>query len=788
MRVPVCLLSLALLWWSSAGATEWPHLRGPGFDGRAAAPGTFDVETLGLDVAWQISLGSGYSGIAVAGGRAVTQYSDQEADWIAAFDVETGERLWGHRTGGVFRGLDGSDDGPLSTPVLDDKHAYALTPRGDLIALKLKDGKVAWSKNVKQDFGAEPPHFGFTSTPLLAGSVLVVQTGGEDDQGIIGLDTRSGKKVWSHSAGKVDYQSPALMTLGGRQQIVSVSGQQIEGIAADKGTLLWKHEFGENERSPNANPTFIGEDRFVIPLAGGIAAFRVSKAGQEFEVEELYRSQALGRNYAPPVYHDGHLYGFRGNVLTCANADDGERVWRSRPPGGDGLILVDGHLVIYGTKGNVVVVRATPDGYDERARVQALEGSGLTWPSFADGRVFVRNLEAMAAVSVADSAGSTGSAAAVAAAGHEFGRWIEKLAGSDDQAAMIDALFAKHGTTPLVEGDWLHFVYRSDAEDVAIAGSIVDAQSVEPLTHVEGTDLFYGSYRVEPATRWQYQFQENYEGWKTDPHNPRTVPSGEGDSLLSEVLLPGYPESAHVAEPSGARGKLDTFTLKSEALGADKEIRVWLPPGYEASDASYPLLVVNDGSAWLEHGLMANSLDNLVGESVAPVIVAFVPASRRWWTEAGGSKTEEYARMQATELVPALAERYRIRDTAGAHAVMGNQYFALSAAYAALRHPEVFGKAALQSAYLGLGFGDDLAGLIEARKGPDVRFYLDWNRHDVRNVDRGYDFREDSRKLAEMLEQGGYKITGGEVMDSSGWGGWRNRTDRALTVLFPAGS
>jgi enterochelin esterase-like enzyme/outer membrane protein assembly factor BamB len=788
MTSPARLLSIVLLLASPAAfATDWPHLRGPAFDGRAQAPGTFDAETLALDLAWRIPLGSGYSGIAVAGGRAVTQFSAEDADWIAAYDVETGEQLWRHRSGALFEGLDGSDDGPLSTPVIGGDHVFSLTPRGDLLALKLKDGKVAWSKNIKKDFEAEPPHFGFTSTPLLAGNVLVVQTGGSDDRGIIGLDVRTGKKLWSHDAGKVDYQSPALMTLAGKQQIVTVSGQRIEGLAADSGERLWLHELAEGERSSSANPTFIGEDRFVIPLAGGIAAFRASKAGQDWKLEELYRSQALGRNYAPPVYHDGHLYGFRGNVLTCASATDGERVWRSRPPGGDGLILVDGHLVIFGSKGNVVVAKATPQGYVERARVQALEGSGLTWPSFADGRVYVRNLEKMAAVSVSGKQGRPAIAAAPTGS-HEFARWVESVGQSSDREALVDALFVKHPTTPIVEGEWVHFVYRSDASDVALAGSIIDSQSVEPLERLEGTDLFYRSFKVEPGLRWEYRFQEDFEDWKTDPNNPRTVPAGEGDAWLSEVVTPGYAESAHVAEPEGARGKLDVFVLKSEALEGEKEITVWLPPGYEGSDARYGLLVVNDGSAWLDHGLMANSLDNLVGKSVEPLVVAFVPASRAWWTEAGGSLTEQYARMQAEELVPALVERYRIREEAGRRAVMGNQFFGLSTAYVALRYPEVFGAAAVQSPFLGLGFGDELEGLIDAGKGPDVRFYLDWNRYDVKSVDRGYDFADDSRKLAELLEQGGYEMQGGEVADSSGWGGWRNRTDRVLQALFPSGS
>ena len=146
---------------------------------------------------------------------------------------------------------------------------------------------------------------------------------------------------------------------------------------------------------------FVGDDRFLTLTSEGAAVFRVGRSADGFSVELLYVSEALGRNYAPPVYHEGHLYGFRGQVLTCVNAANGERVWRSRPPGGDGLILVEDHLVIFGSAGHVVIVEATPEGYRERARVQALDASSLTWPSFSDGTIFVRNLGEMAAVRIA---------------------------------------------------------------------------------------------------------------------------------------------------------------------------------------------------------------------------------------------------------------------------------------------------------------------------------------------------------------------------------------------------
>jgi hypothetical protein len=60
-------------------AGDWPHLRGPNLDGRVIATGPLQGEDVGLDLDWTAPLGPGYSGIAVADGRAVTLYSDGES-------------------------------------------------------------------------------------------------------------------------------------------------------------------------------------------------------------------------------------------------------------------------------------------------------------------------------------------------------------------------------------------------------------------------------------------------------------------------------------------------------------------------------------------------------------------------------------------------------------------------------------------------------------------------------------------------------------------------------------
>ena len=104
-----------LLLLSATVLADWPHMRGPATDGRIAAPGTFEADDIGLALAWRIPLGSAYSGIAVANGRAVTMFGDEASDWVVALDARTGKEIWRHRLGELTRAHDGSDAGPLGS-------------------------------------------------------------------------------------------------------------------------------------------------------------------------------------------------------------------------------------------------------------------------------------------------------------------------------------------------------------------------------------------------------------------------------------------------------------------------------------------------------------------------------------------------------------------------------------------------------------------------------------------------------------------------------------------------
>ncbi|MFQ5669099.1 MAG: PQQ-binding-like beta-propeller repeat protein [Acidobacteriota bacterium] len=773
-----------------AGTAEWPHQRGPAFDGRISGTELFTGGEVGLAVAWRIPLGPGYSGIAVAHGRAVTLYSDGSRDWAIAVDTRTGKAVWRFPIGATYRGHDGSNDGPLSTPIIQDGVVYGLGPRGNLFALKLSDGREIWSRMLPLEFGSREPEYGFGTSPLVQDNLLVIQTGGPDGHAVSGLKTETGEMVWGLGDAEVDYQSPAVLTLVGQPQVVAVSGHQIAGIAPASGTILWQHAVDGEDWMGSSSPTPLGKDRFLLFVGGEATVFKVARSAAGYQVSEMYRSPELGKTYALPVYHQGYLYGFKGQILACVDARSGARVWRSRPPGGRGLILVDGHLVIFAARGQVVLAKASPEGYLEEARVQALGASAHTWPSFADGKVFVRNVEEMAAVSLVPRpapaiAGTPSGAASPVPSDTPFARFVRRVGAAGRKQELVDAFLEEHHRFPIIEGETVHFIYAGKGEDVTLSGNMIDSGQRDPLQRIEGTDLHHRSYRMVPGGRWEYRFHVDFDDPILDPRNPETVPSREDDVGWSQVGFPGWKAPAHIANPAGRpRGAIETFQFKSAAPASEREVRVYLPPGYEQGESRYPLLIVH-GLDWLDKGLLANTLDHLSGKDMAPIVVAFVAPRTAWWREAGGSGLEPYVKMLAEDLVATLEKRYRLQAGPGARAVMGTGGFGLTAAYAALRYPEVFGKAVIQSVFLGMGGEDALLHLIRAGRGKDIQFYLDWNRYERHSAESGRDLRQDSLKLAEALKAGGYCWAGGEALDAYGWGSWRARTDRILEVLFP---
>jgi outer membrane protein assembly factor BamB len=768
----------------TASASDWPQLRGPDHSGAAVA-GLLDRDPIGLEVLWTRPLGSGYSAISVAGDVGVACFSDGTDDVVMAFDAASGEERWRYRIAETYAGHTGSDDGPIATPTIAGDAVYGLGPRGHLFAVRLADGAEIWTHAFGES-DSRAPYYGYATSPLVVGDLVVVQPGGGAGHSIRAFDRATGAPRWSHEDAPVSYQSPTVVELAGRRQIVAVNDELVVGIAPEDGEVLWKHPHAMHANELFAQPLALGDDRLVLNSLDDVLALSVTTAGDGFAVAELWRSNAFKNAYAVPVHHQGYLYGFSSRFLTCLDAATGELVWRSRPPGASGAVLADGQLVMMAADGHLVVAAASPEGYRERARVAVFEQGGLTAPSFAGGRLFVRNLERMAAVGITDRPATSAPAAEPRQLLGEFGDFVRRVeaATDDDKTTVVEGFFAEHPSLPIVEdGGLVHFVYRGPAEDVAVTGNFLRWDEDRVFDRIAGTDVHFRSLELDPEAVWEYALRVDFGDPAPDPAHPETVRSLFGPPF-SVLRMPGAADPDYLVEGDAPAGRLDSFQFRSEIAGNERRVQLYLPAEYAASpDRSYPVLVVHYGNLALEAGRFDVALDNLIADGrVAPMIAVFLPPAS--FTEYVPPELDALAGMVADELLPHLGRHYRISDGAASRAVLGALDGGVAGLYAAFLRDGTFGKVAIQSAVALPQAVEKLGELTVAAAGRPLRIVVEQRRHDFAFGD-AIDARATTRELLDSLREAGFETEVIEVPGNWGWASWNAHLDRLLAALFP---
>ncbi|MEM9594026.1 MAG: PQQ-binding-like beta-propeller repeat protein [Acidobacteriota bacterium] len=778
----------------SRDGADWPLWSGPAGNLTSSGHGLLDSGAFHLERVWSRPLGSAYSGVLVVDGRLVTTFSDGASDYLVAMDAESGAERWRYRISDTYKGDTNADDGPLSTPTVDGGVVYALGTWGDLFAVSLDDGKERWRLDLVDDFGAVMPGAGFTTAPTVVGDLLVVETGGDDGRSISAFERGTGTLRWSTGDEPVTYQSPLVLDLGGEPLLVAVTDRSLLGLAPETGDVLWRHQHteGDGRGFAAAQPVPVGDGGILLIDGRESALFQVDKNTEGYAVSEVWRSRALRSqgNFATPVPHGEHLYGFNGSFLTCVDAATGEMVWRSRPPGIGNLVLVDGHLVILVRSGEIVIAEATPEGYSEVSRFKALERGYFTRPSFAAGKIYVRNLADISAIGISKASLAPSAVAERTEDAQreesdwelrgDFGAFVEKLAAAENKGEMVDDFLAEHGALPILEGKLVHFVFRGEVDDLAISGNFIPGGAEHTMHRVPGTDFYFRSYELPKNAVFSYRFSV-FDERMTDPRNPRkTGPENSERSLLATA---GWRPPSHLRDPEGERGSIETLPWKSELLDNERELQIYLPPGYGEGTGRYPLLLVNDAAQAISNGAMDKSLDNLIGETVAPVIVAFVPTRGG---ELGGLGTADYTRAQVEELIPLLDETFRTDPRRESRAVMGQDLYGgagFASLFLALHHPETVSRAAVQSYEHGALEEDLLA--AASGKQHDLELVFQWSSHDRSYPFWDFDARRDSKSMVATLEKNGYRPKTLVSDDGFGWGMWQGRMAEILEALFP---
>ncbi len=774
------------------GGADWPRWRGARFDDSTEAGGLLE-RPFTLRERWRVQVGSGYSGISVLGATAVTMGASEGFDQVVALDVASGAVRWRRRLGPAFPGKEGAVDGPTSTPTLADDTAYVLGPRGTLEALALADGALRWSVSLAERHEAPAPHFGFTTAPLVAGELVIVAAGAGEDAAFLAFERADGTLRWSAGTDSVHYQSPILAPMGGEELLVGAGNSFLFGLDPADGSVHWRvPHAGSDFDQETVQPLALAEDELLLKSQRMFSRrVRVEGAGSGARLETNWSSRYLSQNYSA-LQWEGLLFGHTGDFLSCLDAESGELLWRSRPPGNGWVIRVDSWLVILTKTGGLHFAPALAEGYEEHAALQLFERQVWTPPSFAQGAVFARDSSGAAAcVEVLPAPKAARVAGPVPAAVPALFAALEReVAASSLPTEVVDEFLAANGPFPRIEGErTAHFVYRGAAQDLVLVGDMLDDVGELAMRRVPGTDLFHASCELAPDARIGYQFVRDLDEVLTDPLNPRTGSSLTQLGEVSELFMPSAPGFTEPAPPkrSGTRAEfaleVPVSHREDRPWGGRRRVWVHLPPGYDEGQERYPVLLVNDAANALGVLDLPAELDRLAGQRMQPVIAVFVELQSAW--EFARSERDLYRDLLLERVLPEIDQRYRTRTEPAARAVLGFGEGAFAALFAALSRPDALGAGAALSLNHGSSQGQrELEALIATAK--TLPFVcLDWGRYDSREKGRGFDTDASCRALAEACQARGGRVRAHATNDGDQCSFWRARLPELLSALFP---
>jgi enterochelin esterase-like enzyme len=179
----------------------------------------------------------------------------------------------------------------------------------------------------------------------------------------------------------------------------------------------------------------------------------------------------------------------------------------------------------------------------------------------------------------------------------------------------------------------------------------------------------------------------------------------------------------HFVDSFAQRGKVfDNLSFPSEILDMERKYAIYLPPDYDTSERSYPVLYLlhgasDDQSAWIQFGEVQHIADKAINEGAATPMIIVMPdadTGQRGYTNdvSGNWRYEDFF---FEELIPYVENMYRIRSKKRYRAVAGLSMGGGGTFYYALHRPDLFSAACPLSASVGPINSEELKTYMQRR-------------------------------------------------------------------------
>ena len=427
----VLLIAALSMAGSGATAAEWPQWRGPDGQGHAVAAQDLPVTWSETEnIAWKTPLpGRGWSSPVIDGNQI----------WMTtAIETPLSEDDRKKRLEGVKEIQPLNVSGPVSlhalcvdrdsgallhdielmvvdnpqpihslnsyaspSPILSNGRLYCHFGDFGTAAVDTREAKVLWKQRDQRLNHVNGPG----STPLLWNGMLIFHCDGSDTQSIVALDAATGAVAWkTDRSGELRddpqlrkaYGTPLVLSLGGRDVLVSPAADWLYGYDPATGRELWKMGYGVLgfsivPRPVTAHGLLFMSTSFMQPE---LLAVRLGDAAIPPTI--AWREKKGAPNMASPLVVGDELYMVSDKgVATCLDAKTGAAVWTERLGGNfsSSPLAADGRIYVGNRDGATFVIK--PGRSFALEATNQLDGQIMATPAALDRAIYLRTDKAV---------------------------------------------------------------------------------------------------------------------------------------------------------------------------------------------------------------------------------------------------------------------------------------------------------------------------------------------------------------------------------------------------------
>lgn len=377
----------------TAGASDWPHWRGPDYNGISQETDlNLDWPTGGPKVLWRQAIGTGFASMTVSQGRVYATGNTGKPkakdrgefqDVIFCFDAVTGAEIWRHA---YIEELYPKyyEGGTSGTPTVDGNRLYTMSKTGKVHCLNKVTGDVFWQRDLMAEHKIELSEWRLAGSPFVYGDLLILNAGTHG----LALKKATGEPAWITGTGPTGYATPIPYEQDGKGCVAIFGVESIAGVVAETGQVLWQQSWETQHKENDADP-LVHDGKVFVSSKGnaGCALFKI----EGNHLTEVWRHKQMRIRTAPPLLWRGQLYAFDNALLKCLNFDSGEVLWEKKGYGRGTLCMAGDRMILLSETGTLVVAKGGPEGWKELASASILTGRCWTVPTLAHGLIYARN-------------------------------------------------------------------------------------------------------------------------------------------------------------------------------------------------------------------------------------------------------------------------------------------------------------------------------------------------------------------------------------------------------------